>query len=424
MSPHRRSPILTAVTGMVVALLVTACGSPVASHTPAEASPAVASSSVASSPAATDATSVPQPIPTPNPTATVDVSKPFLAILTSPTFSAEMSLKGTVRVNGISYPISGTASVNGPDHVDSMTIGYTTAPQTSRSMTVGGVTYLDRSGRWFEKPATAGPTTGGLSAALKAILGVVDVGVTTRDGRPLHHLAPPAGTLIPVSALGIADGSAKGTVTIDFYATEAGTPVAMVIAASWAQTSGSISEPVDMQVEYEFSQIGSQLVITAPSDVWTTHTSKSFGYTMAYPSDWEVKASKNKRRSDLYLNADDTVVLAGSVTIGGTSLNTEVSHFVADEKQHFKATVSSNTPAKLGGLRARRVVYTEVYKGQREWDVAVFAVRGNKLWILGYSSFTKLTEDDLETFGTFVETFTFPGATAGPGATGIAAQAG
>jgi hypothetical protein len=111
-------------------------------------------------------------------------------------------------------------------------------------MTVDGVTYVARDGRWFQKPVTGG--AGGPSSAMRRSL-VVDLGVTTRNGLSVHHLAPRPGTVIPLSAIGIADGSATGDVTFEFYTTETGMPVAMIVAASWSQTDGSVSQPVTMR---------------------------------------------------------------------------------------------------------------------------------------------------------------------------------
>ena len=96
----------------------------------------------------------------------------------------------------------------------------------------------------------------------------------------------------------------------------------MQIEASWTQGTGSSGQPASMPISYHFSDVGERLAITAPEQVWSTFASKRYGYSIAYPVDWEASQSPAKGKSDLFLSAEDTGVYGNRYATRGYSLGT------------------------------------------------------------------------------------------------------
>jgi len=360
---RKRIPTLTLALLIPLAGLVAACSSSAMGVTNQSAQP----QPLATAPA-------PTLLPTPSPTA--DVSKAFLAALAGGRFSARIS--GQVQIGSLSAPVSGTYEANAGDVHQKLTIDLPGNPQTTESLTIDGVSYVLREGRWFQKPAGGGSDS---SALTKAMLSVVDTGVVTRDGRQLHHLAPPAGTSIPLSTLGLTDAAGgTGTVSLDFYAADVGTPLAMAITARWTDVGSNL--PSVMSVEFAFANVGGQIRIAPPGQVWTPFSSKRYGYSLAYPSDWEVKRG-TRGHPDEFLSANVESLYAMRVPSGGYSLNAGVSSFVAGLRRASPtAKIVSNRATRIDGIKARRLEIAWTAKGQKYSSIVVIAVKGSYAYIL------------------------------------------
>lgn len=403
--PSRR--LATTYLALTLAVVLAGCGSSTP-PTSASASPATVASAtpVDRSPSPT-ATSTPAPSPTPKP----DVAKPFLAILTSRTFAATAKIAGEFRLGSATFPVTGTYDVRGSDNRQSMTIAIPKATQTTESLTAAGVTYTKRGGLWFVKPAAAAGSSSGadLASSLRSLLDLVDTGTVTKGGRTLHHLEPRGSTSIPLSAFGASDPTGDGVVTLDFYAEEDGTPVVMTIAATWTQPTGKTTERASMTIDYTFSNVGGQVVIDAPQQVWTTFKSKRFGYTMSHPVDWEAEQSPAKRQPDTFYSAEATGVVALRAPSGGFSLNALTSAYVREVKGSFKkVSMSSNKATTIDGVKARRIEFAGTYKGTPTWHVEIVVVRGKNFYVFDYSSLAKLTTTDRAIFDAFVSTVDLP----------------
>src|SRR6266508_4531191 len=136
---RKRIPTLTLALLIPLAGLVAACSSSGAAG--------VANQSAQPQPSGTPP--APTLLPTPSPTA--DVSKAFLAALAGGRFSARIS--GQVQIGSLSAPVSGTYEANAGDVHQKLTIDLPGNPQTTESLTIDGVSYVLREGRWFPKPA-------------------------------------------------------------------------------------------------------------------------------------------------------------------------------------------------------------------------------------------------------------------------------
>ena len=400
----RSRRLATTVLALTLVIGVGACGSPGPSPTSSPGPSASSTPSPASSPVATVT-------PTASPTPRVDAVKPFLAILTSRTFAATATITGELRVGSATFPVSGTYDVRGADNRQSMTIAVPGAARASESMTVGGVAYVMRDGLWFVKPAApaGSPAAADLASSLRTLLDLVDTGTVTKGGRTLHHLETRGEASIPLSAIGASDPTGDGVVTLDFYAEEDGTPVVMTIAATWMQPSGKTTERASMTIESTFSNVGGGIVIAAPQQVWATFKSKRFGYSTAYPVDWDAKQSPAKAQPDSIFSAEGTAFGGLRTSTGGFSLNLLTSGYITVLKRTgSKVSVTSNKATTLDGTKARLIEWTGIYDGSRAWHVDVVVVRGTYVYVFDYVSMAKLTDLDRAMFQGFLESITLP----------------
>ena len=374
---------------VVVACIVVACGGGAASVAPTD----------------TPAPSVtPKPAPTPSPSP-ADVSAPFLKAITAPTFSAVTTLTGTIKVGANTGTLTGTGKLSGSDSDQVITIKTASTSSVQSSTSIGSTNWSKEDpGPWLEDPATATPRKG-LDDFLRGLTAVKDLGIETRDGKKLHHLQPVAGDAIPAEFVGFANSAnAKdGAFTIDFYATDDGTPAILVLAGTWTVVNGDAEAPAEVTFNAALSEVGTPQSITAPEDVWVRYHSKALDYTMAHPADWTVTSAKDK---DTYLlNGQGYVYVALSPAYKGTTAK-----FAADLKVSYKKPFggdpASETPRALGGQPAIRLIYQ--YTNANAQDVTIaddVTVRGTT----GWEAFlvTAGGTDDIAVFDQFVSTFVF-----------------
>lgn len=323
-------------------------------------------------------------------------------------FRGNASLTGEMTVGSATFPITGTSAFSGPDNHATMTIAITGAPRRSETLSVGGVSYIKQGGHWFQKPAPAAGSraASSLSQVLQSALDVSDVGIEVRNGQALHHLKPRGNAAIPISAIGVNDPGGDGTMAFEFYVRDDGTPVVMAITAAWTDVNGSVRQPVTMHIDYTFSSVGGQIDIAPPLAVWATFTSKRFGYTVAYPSDWDTYPSRGKKKPDALESAELTGMYVYRYPTDGATLNSATSGYVIELKR-TKAKVTSNKPTKIAGLRARRLEWTQVYQGTREWNIEAIVVRGKYVYFFEYGSLAKTTDADRTLFNDLISSVTF-----------------
>ena len=391
------SSVRTTCLVIALGIALAACGSSTPPPGPsAPSSTAPSASPSAASAAGASASAIPSARPSPAASAKVDAARSFLALLMSPGFAAEATITGQLTVDSASFPISGTSAFRGPDNRQSISVAIPGAPQTSESITTGGVSYAKSKGVWLVKPAkpAGAPAGGDLPSAMRSILDVTDVGIETRHGQALHHLEPRDRASIPMSAIGATTSTGDGVVTVDFYVKDDGTPVVMAIEASWTQVNGAATMAASMAVDYTFSNVGGRIAIAPPEEVWATFTSKRFGYSIAYPSDWEAHPSAGKTKPDELLGADSTGVYVNRYATKGATLNQVTSGYLAELKRTSKAKVTSNTSTSVDGLRARRVEWSATFDGTRVWEIDTLVVHGKQAYYIGYATLEKPTATD------------------------------
>ncbi|HEY5630356.1 MAG TPA: hypothetical protein VIR16_12690, partial [Candidatus Limnocylindrales bacterium] len=257
---------LRPITSVLVAFaLVGACGStPSPTAAPASSAPAVTASASASAAAAASPTTKPVLTPSPSPSP-ADVSAAFNKALTDPLFSAHVTTKGTAQVAGVAITTQGTMDVDtGVSHTVTTTLaaGKTT---TSETLDTGAKNYEKKYGVWFE----AARTPGSLPGVIQAAGGFRDAGLETIEGRSLHHMTLPPGTVVPPSAVGlVGPGVSNAVVKLEAWADEQGKPVTMKVSASWTQTSGSTSVPATLTMDLNFANSTGPVAAPTDDDVW------------------------------------------------------------------------------------------------------------------------------------------------------------
>ena len=382
-----------------LAIVLAACGS---SGTPAPA--ATATPAATAAPTVTPAPT-PAPTPTPEPTPTpVDVGKAFLTKLALTT-SGRMSVTGTMTLAGSDYAITGTYLINGKDSHSTMNIAVGSG-QASETIKVGSKQWKKSGdGPWIEAP-TQDATSKSMGTFLSTLTTLQDKGPEDRKGRPVHHLVLPSTAVVPIDAFGLSSpGMTDPKVSVEFWAEDDGTPVAMTVLASFA-TAGV---PVSMAIDFDLSGMGRTVAVTAPTDAWVTFTSTRFGYSMAHPTGWTVQEVDG---ADLYQSDGTTVITVLSQKApAGYTLAKYVADLDAQYGKVLKTKAKSSDPAALGGGPANIAIWRWTdEKKVKMYLVDLQAVHGTEAWEIFLqepSGGSDTDEADLNGFKVVVGTFAF-----------------
>jgi hypothetical protein len=386
--PARRRPGLPLTLVAVVTILAAACGDPNGTPTPAP------------TPIPTVTPSAP---PTPSPTP-ADVSADFVRIIAAPDFSARADIDGTVSFGTAAGQLTGDAIFAGPSSRLTMTIDLGGTTEQTESVSIGAKHWdRDSPGPWLAGP-DVDPSQGSLSGMLETIASAEDLGVVDKDGRQLHHLRPTGGGSISPAAIGFdLEGATDVAFTMDFFATDDGTPAIIGINGSWTQTEGDAAVPIDIDFEFALSEVGTPHAVSPPDDVWTVNRSKAFAYTMAHPPTWTVESSKTE---DAYaIDGQPYVYVAPQKLAKSLS----VSEFVASLQEFYQddfGKPTSQVATTVGGQPGVRLVYEFTNdQGQDVTFVDDITVRGRTGWEVFLV--TAGGAEDIPIFDQFVATFAF-----------------
>jgi hypothetical protein len=293
--------------------------------------------------------------------------------------------------------------MTGGDSSDTVTIKTSSTSEVTSSISVGPTTWSRQDpGPWLEDPTPAKPKKD-LDDYLRALTKVVDLGIETQNGQRLHHLQAAAGNAIAPEFIGFASGTngKDGAFTVDFYATNDGTPALVVLDGTWTYVNGDAEAPASTTYEVALTDVGKPQAIAPPTDVWIRYHSTK-GYTMAHPANSNVSAAKDKDTFDLGARAHVYVAITaykGSTTGFATAL--KVSY-----RKPFGGDPTSETQRTLGGQPAIRLAYQ--YRnagGQVSYIIDDVTTRGGQGWEVFL--LTTGGTDDVATFNQFAATFTF-----------------
>jgi len=357
------------------------------------------------------ATPTPVPTPTPTPTASptptpVDVAAAFLAQVTDT--SGRMPVTGTMMFGGTEAAITGLfESTGADDSASTMTIDVDGSTQTTESIRIGTKKWSrEDGGVWVLDPEPA-DNAKGLATWLKSLTTLEDTGVETKDGRQLHHLAPPSAEALTPEALGLDPAIKDAVIAVDLWAEDDGTPAVMSITVTWSQASGTTTVPVEMALDVDLSGLGAAATISAPEDAWTGFASERFGYSMAYDQGWSVQEENGM---DVYLMDGTPYVYVSPQDLApGYTLERFRDELVAYyEKQDIEASPDADEDYQVGGLPARILTYHFINSSDNPvYLVDAITVRDTTGWEI-YLAQSPTGEDEARAFfDTMLGTFSF-----------------
>jgi hypothetical protein len=105
---------------------------------------------------------------------------------------------------------------------------------------------------------------------------------------------------------------------------------------------------------------------------------------------------------------DWTGVLVWRFATKGLTLNEITSGYVRQIKRGSKGSVASNNAATVDGSKARRLEWTAVFDGTREYETEVVVVRGKHVYFIMYGRSEKLTDADRALVDAFLSTVDLP----------------
>jgi hypothetical protein len=280
---------------------------------------------------------------------------------------------------------------------------------TSDTITTDTKEYTKKFGQWFETPKTSSGSDFG--KILAATGGFVDAGMDTRDGKSLHHLTLADASKITGTDIGLPIGvAASAKVTVEGWADDTGTPIAMRVNASWDQpTSGGATTPAQMVIDMAFNGTAATAAEPTGSDLWVMKKSKFFTYTMGVPSDWTyVKGTK--KYFDAW-NGFDTGAQVGGYAAKGWTTNTWTAYAIKHPTSWMsdikKAHSSSSTATHVAGTAARTFLMWGTVKSTVWYHQVAITSHGGKIWTIVYATPRKPTAEDKAMFASFLASFSF-----------------
>jgi hypothetical protein len=394
-------PIRTTALTVVLALVVVACGEtgPTAVQVAGSADPA--SSSNTDSQAAPSATPTPPATPSPTPVP-IDVAALTEATLDATTFTAEVAVSGSTTLGKVKSKATGTLAIEGraTHMVRTTTTGKTKVKV--ETISANSTRYSKQKGVWVELGAS---NDSELIAQLRATTTWTDVGTETKDGQELHHLQA---TLpgVPIE-LSVSGDATDVTATMDAWVTEDGTPVTVTVAATWTQKVDGKSVKGTKTTTFTFSNVGGDVNVAPPDQVWAFHASKRYGFRIACPVDWTWKSGSSKYADTCY--GTNEAVYASRARQSNTTLSYLTPRIAGQLKSagFAKVKVTSNKKARLDGVPARKIEFTATVSGDKVWGQATYAIKGAWWYLIVWEDFEKTTSADRAMFTKFLGTFDF-----------------
>jgi hypothetical protein len=398
------------VLAMATAILLSACsaapGAPGAAQPsagPTAAPPSAAPASPAASAAAVAAPATAAP-GTPAP----DVAALFARQMASSQLALTGELSGSMALGNLTGDITGAMATQGADSAMTMTITIPDVLETSSyQITVGGHRYESKDGGPFFEVAPASDD-GKFSATLAAAaLAAEDRGIETRNGQQLHHLVPSTGSSVTAADLGMTDPAmADASGAIDFYARDDGSLAVLAVALSWTMASGGQTIPASMALDFSFRP-GDIAVIGRPDTVWSMFTSKQHGYSIGYPEDMQLIASRKAANPDVFGYSPTqlaTVMRERQPKAAAGNLGAYTRAFIAATPCKLEV----NEKAFLAGRQARVLACHEKINGEKLYFVWTLLIEGRSAYQIG-SVGPAGSEDDVRAFNEAqVSTFTLP----------------
>ncbi|HEX5827135.1 MAG TPA: hypothetical protein VFY23_06420 [Candidatus Limnocylindrales bacterium] len=351
-----------------------------------------------------EAVATPPPTPAPTPTP-VPASELAAATLADTTFKATADI--TARTTLGSTKSTTTAKVDIDGRTTHMVRTIKTGKNAAKVETItgNGTRYLKQKGVWT-KAGDADNTE--LIAILRAIPSMTDLGVEDKDGAQLHHLqattVPGVPRELELAGKGVSDVSN----TLDLWVTDDGTPVSATLVTTWKQKIDKKTVDGKRTAQIVFSDVGGDVTVTVPTDIWAFFNSTRNDYRMGHPADWTAKKG-NARTMDSF-NGGDLYAYAGRARASNVTLKFITGKILGELRSitdYTSLKITSNRSYRLDGVPARRIEFRGITGGSKVYGQAVYAIKGGFWYFVGFDEFEKTSKATRDLFTRMLKTFDF-----------------
>ena len=384
----------------VLSVVVAACGStgPTTGPNGPAVTPAPSQDPVATAPASAAPAATPSPTP-------VDVAALTAATIADPEFSARVALDASKRVGAAKTTTTGSLAID--DRASHLVrrdkVGKTTT--TTETVTGNGTRYLKVKGVWT-KAGSSDDTE--LVAILRTIPTMTDLGVEDKDGAQLHHLQTTTVPAVPRELAPTTKGVTELTSTLDAWVTETGVPVTMTLASTWKQVVAKKTVNGSRTAHFAWSEVGGDVTVTVPTDIWKFFTSTRYQYRMGYPETWEAKSGKGRFADSFY--GGEEYVYASRARQTRATLSFITKGILGSLKSitgYKSLKITSNRKATLDGVPARRIEFHGTSSGEKVYGQATYAIKGAFWYFVGFDAYTKQDKESRALFSKFIKTYDF-----------------
>jgi hypothetical protein len=338
-------------------------------------------------------------VPAPSPTAGPDTAA-LLAAQYDQLKSGEVRMAGTLRIGSVEATFTGLIHSNGPDQSTTMTTTIGSQSSTEQHVRVAGTRYVQRgTGPWLVDATADG--AGSVSPMLKDALHAAtdldsDAGPATN-----HRLEAADQSFDPVAA-GFATAGTPGRATYLFIAKPDGTPVSVSVTATWTQPGERGSVKADLDIVMTFSGLNTKPRITAPASVWQSFSSARWGYSVAYPGDYDYTKDK---AADYFIGPANDLVSIQRQDADGYTLNQVAASELAATRETLRSKSATNEAIAIGGTKARLLTVAGTYDGRKVVTFMAIAVHGKYAFAILWFADAGGEAAQLATFRQLLSTF-------------------
>ena len=301
--------------------------------------------------------------------------------------------------------ISGDGALAGDASRFHMSVESGEGRYTTVEISVAEGRFWSRNGGPFFREEPASETHSiGLAAFLRTLGGLSPDGTQPRDGRLLHRLAPPPGTVVPASVVGLqGPGLTDFTVDLEVYAESDGTPVELTFNVAWRQPAGRADLRVALLLSYQLARLDEPLTVERPTDVWATFASERLRYRVGYPEQWDLEEMDH---GDSFLGPDGSELFVYTASDAGT-LNEWVRESILFWKEELGQRSESNEPVTIGGEDGRLLSYRGELDNVPTFVMIAAVVHEGRGYGLDWYSVPGDESADRRTFEDILSTFDF-----------------
>jgi hypothetical protein len=259
-------------------------------------------------------------------------------------------------------------------------------------------------GPFFRVEPASGTDSIGLAEFLHSLVELSPDGTRSRDGRLLHRLAPPPGTVVPPSALGLeGPGLTDFRADLEVYAESDGTPVELTFNVAWRQAAATADPRVVLLLNYRLAGLDEPLTVEPPTEVWATFDSERLRYRVGYPERWDLEEMDD---GDSFLGPDGSELFVYTSPDAGT-LNEWVTESILYWQEELEQRPESNEPVTIGGEDGRWLSYRGDLDDVPTFVMDAVVVHEGRGYGLEWYSVPGNESADRRTFQDILSTFDF-----------------